>query len=96
MQNNEVKLVTVCTLRGGDYSADEWDWEGAIGSSNDQGEILKIDERSGSLGEMRKRSFLTGYEDEEEMLGCDWGYMTKAAFKASGKSCATEVRRFLR
>lgn len=95
MQNNEVKLVGVCTLRDADTCADKWDWSGAIGSSNDSGLILKIDEITGKLGELEKSPFLTESEGEE-YEGGEWTAMSKSQFKSSGKECAAQVQKFLR
>ena len=95
MQNNEVKLVSVCTLRDADPGADKWDWSGAIGSSNDSGVILEIDERTGKLGGLEKSPFLTESE-AEEYEGGEWTDMSKSQFKSRGKECAAQVQKFLR
>ena len=93
MQNNEVKLVTV-TVFTIESEIWEWEWTGAIGSSNDSGLILEIDERTGKLGWLEKSSFLTESEGEE-YEGGEWTAMSKSQFKSRGKECATQVEQYL-
>jgi hypothetical protein len=92
MQNNEVKLVSVTALN---IDSGNWEWTGAIGSSNDDGCVLEINVGAGKLGELEKSPFLTEGE-AEEYEGGEWTAMSKSQFKSGGKECAAQVQKFLR
>ena len=91
MKNNEVELVAVTAFN---LESGIWEWTGVIGSSNDSGLILEIDERTGKLGWLEKSSFLTESEGEE-YEGGEWTAMSKSQFKSRGKECATQVEQYL-
>lgn len=90
MQNNEVKIVTVTAFN---HESCIWEWTGAIGSSNDSGGILEIDESTGKLGGLKKLPFVYVTYDEPE--DAEWPFMTKSVFKSRGKECAAQVAQYL-
>lgn len=89
MQNNEVKLVTVC------YKPDAYNGKWVKADPNDPNNItiLKIDERARTLGGGSKMEFTP--LDEE---GCDdYPYIhSLSEFRQCGKSVAKEVSAYMR
>lgn len=88
MQNKEVKLVTVVEFSHDTY---KWEWTGAKGLPNEEGWILSINERAGTLEGATKEDW-----PEYDLDECDYPYAgSLAQFRSCGQEVAKEVSAYM-
>lgn len=88
MQNKEVKLVTVIEFS---HDTFKWEWTGAKGLPNEEGWILSINERAGTLEGATKEDW-----PEYDLDECDYPYAgSLAQFRSCGQEVAKKVSAYM-